>query len=83
MGYTRTTWVDGGAPAINAANLNKIEQGLVDAHTSMLLQSTSTSSRPTADPTVRVFFFTTTEPTAWLTGDIWWNLSTGVITPKA
>ena len=32
MAYTRTTWVDGSTPAINATNLNNIEQGLVDLH---------------------------------------------------
>lgn len=32
MAYTKTTWVDGSAPAINASNLNKIEQGIADAH---------------------------------------------------
>lgn len=32
MAYTKTTWVNGGAPAINASNLNKIEQGIEDAH---------------------------------------------------
>lgn len=31
MAYTKTVWVDGQAPAINAANLNKIEQGISDA----------------------------------------------------
>lgn len=31
MPYTKTTWVDGSAPAISAANLNKIEQGIADA----------------------------------------------------
>ena len=30
MAYTKTTWVNGKAPAINAANLNKIEQGIYD-----------------------------------------------------
>ena len=30
MAYTKTTWVNGQAPAINAANLNKIEQGIYD-----------------------------------------------------
>jgi hypothetical protein len=33
MAYTKTAWVEGGAPAINASNLNKIEQGIFDAHT--------------------------------------------------
>lgn len=32
MAYTKTTWVDGGAPAINADNLNKIETGIEQAH---------------------------------------------------
>lgn len=31
MPYSRTTWVDGTPPAINAANLNNIEAGLVVA----------------------------------------------------
>lgn len=30
MAYTRTTWADGVAPALNATNLNNIEQGIVD-----------------------------------------------------
>ena len=30
MAYTKTNWVNGSAPAINAANLNKIEQGIAD-----------------------------------------------------
>lgn len=30
MAYSRTTWVDGTTPAINATNLNNIEQGIVD-----------------------------------------------------
>lgn len=32
MAYTKTTWVDGQTPALNATNLNKIEQGIEDAH---------------------------------------------------
>lgn len=31
MAYEKTVWVNGGAPAINAANLNKIEQGIYNA----------------------------------------------------
>lgn len=31
MAYTKTVWVDGQEPAINAANLNKIEQGIADS----------------------------------------------------
>ncbi len=32
MAYTKTVWVNGAAPAISAENLNKIEQGIYDAH---------------------------------------------------
>lgn len=32
MNYTKTVWKNGEAPAINADNLNKIEQGIYDAH---------------------------------------------------
>lgn len=33
MAYTPTDWNDDAAPAINASNLDKIEQGIADAHT--------------------------------------------------
>ena len=32
MPYTKTIWVNGIAPNINATNLNNIEQGIFDAH---------------------------------------------------
>ncbi len=32
MSYRKTTWANNQAPAINAENLNKIEQGIYDAH---------------------------------------------------
>lgn len=32
MAYTKTTWVNASTPAINETNLNKIEQGIEDAH---------------------------------------------------
>ena len=32
MTYTATSWVNGSEPAINAANLNKLESGVVAAH---------------------------------------------------
>ena len=31
MAYTKTVWVDGSAPAISAANLNNMEQGVYDS----------------------------------------------------
>lgn len=32
MAYTKTQWVNNQPPAIDAENLNKIEQGIYDAH---------------------------------------------------
>lgn len=32
MAYTATSWVNGSEPAINAANLNKLEAGVKEAH---------------------------------------------------
>lgn len=32
MAYIKTEWVNDSEPAINAANLNKIEKGIADAH---------------------------------------------------
>lgn len=31
MAYVKTNWADGQAPALSAANMNKIEQGIFDA----------------------------------------------------
>ena len=35
MAYTKTVFVNGSTPAINATNLNKIEQGIFDAATTV------------------------------------------------
>ena len=35
MTYIATSWVNGSEPAINAANLNKLEAGVVAAHESV------------------------------------------------
>ena len=32
MAYNKTSWVNNQAPAINALNLNKMEQGIYDSH---------------------------------------------------
>ena len=32
MAYSKTTWVNGTTPAISAANLNKMEQGIYEAN---------------------------------------------------
>ena len=48
MAYSKTTWINGASPAINATNLNKIETGIYDLdatvtdHTSTLASLSST-----------------------------------------
>ena len=53
MAYKKTTWVDNSAPSINADNLNKIEQGIEDAHgltdSNLVVGATATGS-PGIDP---------------------------------
>ena len=68
MAYTKTVWVDGSAPAISAANLNKIEQGVYDSvrqdgTTAMSAQlitiagsATTPAIAPTGDSNNGIFF---------------------------
>lgn len=44
MTYTKTTWVNGSAPAINATNLNNIENGIFNVDTSFTTHSTLTAT---------------------------------------
>lgn len=46
MAYTKTTWVNGTAPAINATNLNKIETGIEDAHNGTILFPLGSATTP-------------------------------------
>lgn len=66
--YSKTTWVDGTAPAISAANLNKLEQGVFDSirqdgSTTMSAQLvtiagsvTTPAIAPTGDSNTGIFF---------------------------
>ena len=66
--YVKTTWVNGSSPAINATNLNKIEDGIFasitrDGSTSMSGQfvtisgsATTPSIAPTGDSNTGIFF---------------------------
>ena len=66
--YSKTTWVNGSSPAINATNLNKIEDGIFatitqDGSTSMSGQfvtiagtATTPSIAPTGDSNTGIFF---------------------------
>ena len=44
MAYTKTTWVNGTAPAINATNLNNIETGIDSATTRLDVLEAQTST---------------------------------------
>jgi len=50
--YTKTVWVNDQTPAINATNLNKIEQGIYDAITNTITNATNTYQILTTDETV-------------------------------
>jgi hypothetical protein len=66
--YSKTAWVDGSAPAISAANLNKLEQGVFDAirqdgSTTMSAQlvtiagsAATPAIAPTGDSNTGIFF---------------------------
>lgn len=45
MAYTKTTWVDGSAPAITAAQLNRMEDGIDDAHTGAIDDGSVTNAK--------------------------------------
>lgn len=64
MAYTKTTWVNGGPPAIDADNLNKIEDGIYanDANITSILASL------TSPILVRVF---TTPSKSYPSGNTW------------
>jgi len=48
MAYTKTTWTNGGAPAINETNLNKQETGIYEAHSAISSVQTQVSANTTA-----------------------------------
>lgn len=47
MPFTKTTWVDGSEPAITAAQLNRIETGVDDAHAGALDANAITPAKTT------------------------------------
>ena len=60
MTYVKTNWTNDAAPAINATNLNHIEQGIFDAHDLL-----------TKRPPVTVSTFSGGPPASPADGDIW------------
>lgn len=60
MAYTKTVWVNDNLPAVNATNLNKIEQGIFDAHDML-----------TKRPPVTISAFSGGPPASPSDGDIW------------
>jgi len=49
MAYTKTTWVNGESPAVNASNLNNIETGIDEAHQKVLIDKDITLSSTSWD----------------------------------
>lgn len=47
MTYTKTVWINSSAPAINATNLNKIEDGIFDNDAEITTVSSSVSTLTT------------------------------------
>ena len=50
MAYTKTAWVNDSKPAISAENLNKIEQGIADAHAIVAEPGPQGEPGPKGDP---------------------------------
>ena len=50
MAYTKTAWVNDSKPAISAENLNKIEQGIADAHAIVAEPGPQGPAGPKGDP---------------------------------
>ncbi len=62
MAYNKTIWVDGQAPALNAENLNKIEEGIalateqVETGTIIVTPYELSTGEMTVDSTVQAAF---------------------------
>jgi hypothetical protein len=74
MAYTKTAWVEGGAPAITASNLNKIEQGIFDAHAHI-----TNTSNPHSTTAAQVGALALTGGT--MTGNVKFNTGKGLLSP--
>lgn len=73
MAYSKTVWNNLSVPALNADNLNKIEQGIADAH-NLIENSTlggTTGQRPDTPKLGQNYFDTTLGKPIWWTGSNW------------
>ena len=82
MSFTQLTWANGKAPALNAANLNRIEQGIADVHA--LASTGSGSPMSVVTPTAVGQLYTDTAATTgarvWVstgTTDTSWTVASG------
>ena len=73
MAYNKTVWNNLSPPAINADNLNKIEQGIADAHDLIenLTLGGTTEQRPDTPKLGQSYFDTTLGKPIWWTGSNW------------
>lgn len=77
MAYSKTVWNDLAPPAINAENLNKIEQGIEDAHNLVdnLTLGGITENRPTTPKLYQCYFDSTLGIPVWWNGASWVDAS--------
>lgn len=75
MAYTKTNWVNDQAPAINATNLNNIEDGIANSYNVALLAVSDTA--PSECSTGDKYYNTTTKKIYTATGTDTWG-TTGV-----
>lgn len=68
MSYSKTSWINNQLPAINAENLNKIEQGIADAHE---LAANGGNVRPGNPKPYQSFFDDLLGKPIWWTGSKW------------
>lgn len=76
MAYTKTTWVDDSAPAINADNLNNMETGIGDAHDELaLLRPSSLDAHGTVSSGTEEISFNFTEHSLTTAGSHTWTVA--------
>lgn len=77
MAYTKTAWVNDQAPAVDAVNLNKMEQGIYDAHVLADGAAAGTSGtfalRPSASASANKFYLATDQDVLYFSDGTTWR----------
>lgn len=71
--YTKTIWKNLSPPSISASNLNKIEDGIYDAHQRLddLSRGGTTAQRPSNPKMYHPYFDTDLGKPIWWSGSKW------------